>query len=304
MTRSHTTHFATWKGTLSSALWVVALYGVGVLAWRTFAVPKFDGLRLGEPALIKPDKLWREGQHGEMLRYGSAKPGALAIVGDSRVLHGVVLEPFREADLGPVYALTRPAGRTLELLRLVDEQLPGRLVLAVSPLGLYNEIWTESPAKVAFPRRVDDWTEDWVDMLRRRIAEPMIPPVWRYGWFGGFGQEKYFGAFRTSLRSETHAVRLGKLAELEQFLTALKGKGWEIACVRIPTYAPMRAIEDEAFDPRLFVEVCERVGVPFKDYGTVENATSDGSHLGVAGARAFSAELAEDLRAIPGMERS
>ena len=65
----------------------------------------------------------------------------------------------------------------------------------------------------------------------------------------------------------------------------MRDKGWKIACVRIPTHGPMRAIEDEAFDPALFEAMGDRLGVPFVDYGVVEGETSDGSHLGVGGAR-------------------
>ena len=296
--------FATWKGTLRSALVVVGLYGAGVFAWNALFVPHFSGLRLGEPALVKPAELWRIGQHGEFFRYGTPGDDTLIIAGDSRVQRGIVLEEFREEGLGPVVALTRPAGRALDLLRLVDENLPARAVICLSPLGLYNELdrpLAEFPKKGRFTRRFDKWSGDRADMLRRRIAEPMLPPAWRYGWYGGFDQDKYFEAFRTSFREETRAARLGKLQEAEQFLIALKNKGWRIECVRIPTYGPMRAIEDEGFDPQLFVEMCARVGVPYKDYGTVENATSDGSHLGVAGARAFSEELARDLKQAQGM---
>ena len=296
--------FATWKDTLRTALVVMVAYGLGVLAWNTLFVPHFSGLRLGEPALVKPTELWRIGQHGEMFRYGKPGEDTLWIAGDSRVQRGIVLEEFREEGLGPVVALTRPAGRTLDLLRLVDENLPARAVICLSPLGLFNGLdrpLEELPEKERFTRRFDQWSGDWADMFRRRLAEPMIPPAWRFGWFGGFAQDKYFWAFRNELREETREERLGKLHEVEQFLVALKNKGWRIQCVRIPTYGPMRAIEDEGFDPQLFVDMCARAGIPYRDYGVVENATSDGSHLGVAGAREFSQQLAKDLKERPEM---
>ncbi|MEZ5975016.1 MAG: hypothetical protein R3E96_09295 [Planctomycetota bacterium] len=296
---------ATWRNTWLTGLVVLAAYGVGILAWRTLAVPRFDGLRLGEPELVRPDPVWRLGQHGVAFRYGAPAANALAIVGDSRVQRGIQLREFRAAGLGPVYALTRPAALTLELLTLVDEQPPARLVVCLSPLGLLNDQAQplEGPPDTrSLPRRIDSWTSDEADMLRRRIAEPMLPPVWRYGWFGGFGQEKFFQAFRDSLRPDTREGRLGKLDELRQFLAALKAKGWHITCVRIPTYAPMRAIEDEAFDPALFTQMCAEVGVPFFDYGSgPEYTTSDGSHLGVAGAKAFSADLAQKLAGMESM---
>ncbi|HPF12638.1 MAG TPA: hypothetical protein P5218_03120 [Planctomycetota bacterium] len=303
----HKASIATWKSTLVQSAIVVVGYALGVLAWRTFMVPHFSGLRLGEPALVRPTELWRPNLHGVVYRYQDPKPGALVVAGDSRVQRGVVLDKLEDAGLAPVYALTRPAAQTLDLLRVIDEQLPARAVIALSPLGLENDQsapLAEEPDHGSLPRRIDAWTSDWADMYRRRLAEPMIPPAWRYGWFGGFGQDKFFRAFEHSLRPETRASRLEKLDEVRRFLGAMKDKGWHIACVRIPTYGPMRAIEDEAFDPELFVSMCLELGLPYIDYGaTGEYPTSDGSHLGVAGARAWSARLAQDLLKLPGMVR-
>ncbi len=298
---------ATWRGTLRSAAWVLLVYGLGVLLWRHLAVPHFSPLRLGEPALTQPVELWRPGQHGLIFRYGRPTPESLHVIGDSRVQRGIVTEEMRAAGMGPTVAWTRPAAQTLDLLRLVDEQLPGRLVVALSPLGLHNEqaaALMEEPEKPSAARRLDAWTSEWADRLRRRVAEPVLPPAWRFGWFGGFEQDKFFDAFRHSLRPESRERRLEKFHEVESFLGAMRDKGWAITCVRIPTHGPMRAIEDEAFDPQLFVAMGERLGLPFLDYGVVEGETSDGSHLGVGGARRFSRQLAEDLKGLPGMAPS
>ena len=300
---SSKTQFATWKQTLQTAGIVVVAYWLGVWAWRAFAVPNFSPLRLGEPDLVRPAELWRPGQHGLIFRYGKPVPGAVHVIGDSRVQRGIVTKAMEGEGIGSTVAWTRPAARTLDLLKLVDEQLPSRLVVALSPLGLQNEQAAplhEEPEAPPLPRRFDDWSADWADMLRRRLAEPVLPPAWRFGWYGGFEQDKFFDAFRHSLRPETRDARLEQLAQVEGFLVAMRAKGWQIACVRIPTYGPMRAIEDEAFDPNLFAAMCTRVGVPFVDYGVVEGETSDGSHLGVGGARRFSRQLAEELLQLPG----
>ena len=184
----HAPHrFATWKQTLQTAGLVAAVYLLGVLAWRTFAVPNFSPLRLGEPELVRPVEIWRPGQHGLIFRYGKPVPGAAHVIGDSRVQRGIVTGVMEDAGLGPTVAWTRPAARTLDLLRLVDEQLPGRLVVALSPLGLQNEQAAplhEEPEALPLPRRFDDWSADWADMLRRRVAEPVLPPAWRFGWYG------------------------------------------------------------------------------------------------------------------------
>ncbi len=295
---------ATWRSTLRSAGWVLLVYGVGVWLWNAFAVPHFSPLRLGEPALVKPVEFWRPGQHGLIFRYGTPTPGALHVIGDSRVQRGIVTGEMEDAGMGTTVAWTRPAAQTLDLLRLVDEQMPARLVVALSPLGLHNEQAAplgEAPQEPYPPRRLDAFTADWADMFRRRLAEPVLPPAWRFGWFGGFGQDKFFEAFRHSLRPESREPRREKLRQVEAFLGAMRDKGWSIVCVRIPTYGPMRAIEDEAFDPALFEGLCERLQLPYLDYGVVEGETSDGSHLGVGGARRFSRQLAQDLASQPGM---
>ncbi|MCA9003409.1 MAG: hypothetical protein KDB61_15905, partial [Planctomycetes bacterium] len=228
----------------------------------------------------------------------------LVIVGSSRAQRDIVISEMEDEGIGPVWVLTRPAAITLDLLSLVDENLPGRCVIALSPLGLGNEQAAplmEKPKELPFNRRFDAWSSDWADMYRRRIAEPMLPPAWRFGWFGGFGQEKYFKAISYSLRPETRPARLVALQEVKEFIQALKDKGWQITCIRFPTYGPMRDLEDETFDPTLFDRMCADIGVPYIDYGKGPYVTSDGSHLGVAGAREFSRQLARDLMEIPGM---
>ena len=294
----------TWKQTLAQTGAVVGLYLLGLAAWHTFMMPNMDGLRLGEPALVPLIEEWRIGQHGIIHRYGEAHRDGVVIVGSSRAHRAIKISEMEDEGLGPVWVLTRPAALTLDLLSLVDENLPGRCVIALSPLGLGNEQaqpMMEPPVQRSFNRRFDTWSSDWADMYRRRLAEPVLPPAWRYGWFGGFGQEKYFDAIRTSLRPETREARFAVLAEVEAFIAALKAKGWSVTCIRFPTYGPMRALEDETFDGNLFTVMCDKLGVPYLDYGSGDYTTSDGSHLGVEGATLFSRKLAQDLMAIPGM---
>ncbi|MDF1839607.1 MAG: hypothetical protein P1V35_17190 [Planctomycetota bacterium] len=295
---------STWKQTLAQAGAVVVLYLLGLMAWNTLMVPNMDGLRLGEPILSPPVEQWRPGQHGIIYRFGETHPDGLVGVGSSRAQRAIRIAEMEGEGVGPVWVLSRPAALTLDLLSLVDENLPGRCVIALSPLGLGNEQaqpMMEPPAQKPFNRRFDAWSSDWADMYRRRVAEPMLPPAWRYGWFGGFGQEKYFDAIRYSLRPETREARFAVLEEVQAFITALKAKGWNITCIRFPTYGPMRDIEDETFDGNLFTVMCDEVGVPYIDYGSGDYTTSDGSHLGVEGATQFSRKLAQDLLALPGM---
>ncbi len=294
----------TWKQTLAQTGVVALLYVFGVAAWNAFMVPNMDGRRLGEPSLVPFAKEWRPGQHGIVQRYGEASRDGVVIVGSSRAHRAIKISEMEAEGVGSVWVLTRPAALTLDLLSLVDENLPGRCVIALSPLGLGNEQaqpMMELPPKKRFNRRFDAWSGEWADMYRRRVAEPVLPPAWRFGWFGGFEQDKYFNAIRHSLRLETREARLGKLEEVKAFIAALKAKGWNVTCIRFPTYGPMRDIEDETFDGNLFDVMCAEVGVPYIDYGSGDYTTSDGSHLGVEGATKFSRKLAQDLLALPGM---
>ncbi|MFT4648386.1 MAG: hypothetical protein ACI87O_000549 [Planctomycetota bacterium] len=295
---------STWKQTLAQTGAVVVVYLLGLAAWHAFMVPNMNGLRLGEPALVPFAEEWRPGQHGIIQRYGKARRDGVVIVGSSRAHRAIKISEMEHAGVGPVWVLTRPAALTLDLLSLVDESLPGRCVIALSPLGLGNEQaqpMLERPKQKRFNRRFDTWSSDWADMYRRRLAEPVLPPAWRYGWFGGFGQDKYSEAITYSLRPETREARFAALEEVKSFIGSLKTKGWNVTCIRFPTYGPMRDIEDKAFDGNLFEVMCGEIGVPYIDYGSGEYPTSDGSHLGVAAAIKFSNRLAQDLLAIPGM---
>ncbi|MCP5021002.1 MAG: hypothetical protein GY930_04415 [bacterium] len=294
----------TWKQTLAQTGAVVVLYLLGLVAWNTLMVPNMDGRRLGEPALMPFAPEWRKGQHGVIQRYGNASRDGVVIVGSSRAHRAIKISEMEDEGVGPVWVLTRPAALILDLLSLVDENLPGRCVIALSPLGLGNDQaqpMMEPPPQKPFNRRFDVWSADWADAYRGRLAEPMLPPAWRFGWFGGFGQEKYFKAIEFSLRPETREARFGMLEEVKAFIAALKAKGWNVTCIRFPTYGPMRAIEDKTFDGNLFTHMCADLGVPYIDYGSGDYSTSDGSHLGVEGATKFSRKLAQDLLEIPGM---
>ncbi|HEX8655988.1 MAG TPA: hypothetical protein VF690_00550 [Hymenobacter sp.] len=88
-----------------------------------------------------------------------------------------------------------------------------------------------------------------------------------------------------------------RMRALRQTIAFLKPHG-RVYLVRLPMGAPLLRLE-QAYQPgfdRLMRETSSALAVPYLDYSTQPYATTDGNHLRQAASRAFTQQLAEDLK--------
>ena len=145
--------------------------------------------------------------------------------------------------------------------------------------------------------RVDRDLARWADGVRRGGVRTIETKAWRGSWFQPLRPAQMNPKFRDWLREETRAPRLEQLELLTGRLADLRGRGWDLSCVRIPISRPLYEIEEEALGAERLAQACEDAGVPYFDYTQGDDAqrgyaTSDGSHVTVESGERFCRDFA------------
>lgn len=231
---------------------------------------------------------------------GRDRADSLLVVGDSRAWAAVSLRLLeRELDR-PASMVWYGFGQYDLLLEGVRTLESRTLLVCLTPAALHAdymkrmEILLDRERAKTWMRTLDETLDDELDASRKRLLRPLDPTIYK-SWtkLEAVEPERQVGMYFEMLADDREA-RLASLARLEQGLRALQEDGWRIACVRLPLLAKLEQVEDEAFDPRLWSGMCERLRVPYLDsFGRQDSfATTDSSHLVGADAERYTLELA------------
>ncbi len=241
------------------------------------------------------------------------------VAGDSRLNVGISEPILSEKTGSPVSILARPANRGGQLVSLTGYLLalpPRRLILAFSPASIFrNQKGEALPGQTDWmlSRKVFD---DTINMMTDRIRSRLVRPLtFEHGFYDHNQLEFYFSpltlygvAYPVSYRprscnkpytthlAEGREEREQNLPLLEKNLAQLKEKGWDIVCIRMPTFHELREIEENAFPGEKFEGLCRRLDLLYFDYSRTGFITYDGTHMDAYQAEAFSNLLGDDLR--------
>jgi len=245
--------------------------------------------------------------------------GDLIVAGDSRLNVGIA-EPILSEKTGcSVRILARPANRGGQLVSLTRYLLtltPRRLVLAYSPASVYRPQKGEAlPGHTGWmlSRTIFDNT---INMITARLRCRLIRPLtFEHGFYEHDQLEVYFSPltlygvaypvrYRPRFCNKSYTKHLAEdredrnehLSLLTKNLKQLKEKGWNIVCIRMPTFHELREIEENAFPSDRFESICRNLDLPYFDYSQSDFATYDGTHIDAYQAEAFTSLLGDDLR--------
>lgn len=287
-------------------LWIgLATFALAMGVWLVWIEPSLPAPLRRRPHPPGPLGWYVNGTVSLYLKGEPRAEGWLAM-GDSRANHGFDEERLADLGIDSLSVLWVGGAQLLDLLAAARELPCRKLVVALSPLEVYRVITSaEQERKQAlgfmqrsFSQRVDAAIAERFIRLRSSLV------YWQdtRGFSANWIERPHPGATddqqRNALGPPTREERARRLEQIEQALRELQAEGRSIACVRMPISASLRAVEDEAFDPDLFVQMCKRLGIPYEDYGTSE-PTIDGSHVTAEAARRLAPRLAELLRAMP-----
>jgi len=287
----------------------VALFALGIGAWRALVVPRmperYSGTQTDIYAFVD-----LPGATTPVYRYGTPRPGGILFAGDSRVSGAFLRAVLERHGIPGATVLMGPTGQLRDSLAAARAMPLRRLVLGLSPLSVYAPLGAGTAADLARERgrsateRIDGYLGQCFARTRRSVARPLEARHWTSGWFERSTESADQPYYRTLLRAQTKADRAIHLRALEAELRALIDAGWRVACVRLPAGAVLQEIEDAALDRAEFHTLCARLGVPYFDHLDADYRTSDGSHLEPAEAARYSADFARELlRAAPDVAR-
>lgn len=225
----------------------------------------------------------------------------LVVVGDSRAHHGIVVEALDEADLGPTAVLWGSGAQLLELLPELRAFPARRVLVSLSPLSIYaerNPEFDEILARIKgmSTEKIDFLLDEWLDARRRAATCVVGTKTWGQSWFYEPNPARSNAVYVKRLREATRKQRSTATYELFEVMRGLVSDGWQLVCVRLPLSPQLLRIEEAAFPSSLFVQLCDKLGVPFLDYSLSDYATHDGTHLAAGDAARFSADLAAEIR--------
>lgn len=236
---------------------------------------------------------------------GADSADSLLVVGDSRASAAISLRLLgRELDR-PTSMIWYGFAQYDLLLEGVGTLEPRDLLVCLTPAALHAdymkrmEFLLQRERDKTWMRRLDETLDDDLDALRKRLLRPFDPTLYK-SWtrLEAVEPERQVGVY-VDMLAEDREARLASLRRLEDGLRALQAEGRRVACVRLPVLAKLEQVEDQNFEPRLWREMCERLGAPYLDsFGRQDAfATSDGSHLVGADAERYTLELAAWLAA-------
>jgi hypothetical protein len=287
-------------------LWFgVAAFALAMGVWLVWIEPRLPLPLRRRPHPPGPLGWYVNGSVSLYLKGEPRAEGWLAL-GDSRANHGFDEEHLARLGIEPLSVLWVGGAQLVDLLAAARELPCRRIVVALSPLEVYRVITSaEQERKQALgfmnrslSKRVDAVIAEHFVRLRASLVHWQDTRGFASSWIERPLPEATDHQQRGALGPPTREERLRSLERIEQLLRELQAEGRSIACVRMPISPSLRAVEDEAFDPALFVGLCARLGIPYVDYGTSE-PTIDGSHLTAEGGRRLAPRLAEFLRAMP-----
>ena len=227
----------------------------------------------------------------------------LLILGDSRVNAGLMRSTFEQAGWDTTILWVGGA-RTVDLLQAATCLEARKLVLALSPMGLYRESDRISNSRAVRHRlglrlsaAVDDRLDRRMWYLKRSWLRLLETGSWTRSWLPRTDPHRSDMRTRLALRRSTFRARRRGLVEVAQRLAALAASGWQVVCVRMPVSPSLAAIEDELFPPEQFARACKSAGVAYFDHHADSGyATTDGSHMTAASGRRFTPVLLAELQ--------
>lgn len=289
------------SGARRSPLLLFAVVFLALLgAWNFLVTPRFPAnprrtdLSAGGLVPTEPGR-------GPFYSSEDLEHASIIVIGDSRAHHGIVVEAFAEAGLGPTAVLWGSGAQLLELLPEVRAYPARRVVVALSPLSVYAERNPELDAIIAklqgmSPEKIDFLLNEWLDIRRRGATSVLGTKSWRKSWFYEVNPRRSNPTYTRRLRESTRGQRNAATYELRDVMKELTRDGWELVCVRLPVSPQLLRIEVRAYPPSYFDQLCTNLEIPFLDYARSDYGTHDGTHLTADDAVRFSADLALALR--------
>lgn len=250
-----------------------------------------------------------EGAVAPLYLVGGGDDDALLILGDSRASTDISLTVLARAGIEPAGILWNGFAQLDHLLRAARSMPQRRLLVCLSPSGVYvapmnrmARILADERA-VRLTKRIDARLSDVLDVFRRRMVRTLEPGDWPIGAVErGPEPERLSGLYRELMGEKFRAARQERFGELRRDLRDLRDTGRRILCVRLPASSTIEAVEDAGFPPEQFADLCTELGFPFLDLTGRNYRTADGTHLLGADAEAMSAVLGDWLRTRPEMQ--
>jgi len=287
-------------------LWIgLATFALAMAVWLLVLEP-----RLPLPLRRRPHPPGQLGWYvdGRIPLYlkGEASADGWLAVGDSRVNHGIDEEHLEREGIRPLAVLWVGGAQLEDLLAAARELPPRRLIVVLSPLEIHRVILNAEREREqalefmerSWTRRIDGALADRFVRLRSSLVNFLDTRGLAAGWLEQPYPEATDERQAAALGPPTRPDRAAALVRIEDALRGLIADGRRIVCVRMPISPSLRAVEDEAFDPKLFEELCARLALPYLDLGTSE-PTIDGSHLTAEGGRHLAPRLAQFLKSQP-----
>lgn len=251
-----------------------------------------------------------EGAVAPLYLVGDGSADALLILGDSRASSDISLTVLARHGIEPAGILWNGFAQLDHLLRAARSMPQRRLLVCLSPSGVYvapmnrmARILADERA-VPLTKRLDARLGDRLDVFRRRMVRTLEPGDWPIGAVEQprMEPERLLGLYSGLMGEEFRAIRQERFEELRRDLRELRDTGRRILCVRLPASSTVEAVEDHGFPPEQFRGMCTELGFPFLDLTGRNHRTADGTHLLAADAEAMSAVLADWLQARPEMQ--
>lgn len=295
-----------WFGPLPIALGF-AISVVLLIGWRFVATPDRPSKQ------IKIDPLPTrfidvEGAVAPLYLYGRATEDGLLFAGDSRIGSDISVRVLERRGLGTVGLLWNGFAQFDHVLNGARMLPPRRLVMSVTPTSVYLPAAKRMADLLAKERarritqRIDERLDDEVDVWRRRTFFTWEPNPWGGGEAGVVLEpRRHEGTYIGLLGLKTRDKRRERVSVMQADLASMIKDGWRVACVRFPVSEGMRKLEDDAFPPEQFTQVCAELGIPYLDMKESDYQTSDASHLLGADAERCTERIADWLLTLPGM---
>lgn len=299
-----TARWRSWRG-VAPILAVVAASSLALVVWH--AVSDVDR----PSALVKFDpapRRWITGlpSSNALVQFdGEDRADSLLVVGDSRASAAVSMRMLEKETGRPAALLWYGFGQ-YDLLFEAQRTLSARtLVVCLTPAAVYTpalkrmQVLLEREEAKTWMTRLDDRLDGDLDAWRQELLRPVDPSLYK-SWtkLDAVEPERQVGVY-VGLLAEHKAERLAGLERLRANIARALADGCRVVCVRLPVMSKLETVEDREFDPQLWRDLCQGLGVPYLDsFGSNDRyATSDGSHLVGADAELYTVELAAWLRA-------
>lgn len=298
-----------WRGPLPIVL-AIGAWSILLASWRLAMGAERPSLGIkNDPAPKRFVDV--EGAVAPLYLYGRASADSLLVAGDSRIGSDISIRVLERRGLGPVGTIWNGLAQLEHLLAGVRTLPPRRLVLCLTPASVYSpplkhmaDILAKERA-VRLPQQIDTRLNDDLDVLRQRTFWTLESNPWGGGEAGvRIEPHRHEGIYAALLGESSRPERRKHLDVIHATLREMIDAGWRIACVRLPVMPGIEAIEDEAFPPELFRDMCADIGAPYLDMsgsGGKYN-TFDGSHLLGADAERASAVIGDWLLTLPSMQ--